>query len=243
MEQFRRTWKRDWRNWKSEVDLRPFQSQQYWDRLEESWWAESNFCENPLSLLVWKPPVTPGVKTPCHAWCENPLLLLVWKTPVTPGVKTPLSRLVWKSPVTPGVKTPCHAWCENPLLLLVWKTHLHKQQKQQQLNKSENYKKKLQSSKINWWKKTNKVKKKQRKQWKLSRIPLTLSCHPSLSIAALSKSSRWHPISAQNWRMSIFAGRLTLVCPWVGVHWGMLLRSSFLLLQHVFLVLFGWFVW
>ena len=52
-----------------------------------------------------------------------------------------------------------------------------------------------------------------------ARIILSLSRHPSRSTIAIVKSSIWHPVSAQIWWTYIFAGRPTLVCPWVVVHW------------------------
>ena len=53
----------------------------------------------------------------------------------------------------------------------------------------------------------------ERHHWSVltAQIPLTLSHHPSPSGIALSKSSRWHPVSAQSWWMKAFLGSPTYI--------------------------------
>ena len=47
---------------------------------------------------------------------------------------------------------------------------------------------------------------------------MTRSCYPSLSFIAPDWSFRQQLVFAHRWCMWVFARRLTLVCPWVGVH-------------------------
>ena len=60
----------------------------------------------------------------------------------------------------------------------------------------------------------------------------SLSHYPFLLSIALGKSPRWHPVSAQNWWMKIFAGRPTLMCPCIGVRKRTSLMNYSLLLQQ-----------
>ena len=54
------------------------------------------------------------------------------------------------------------------------------------------------------------------KRW--AQIPQTLSCHPSLMAITLGRSCRLQPVSAQSWFMYVFAGQLTFVCLFAGIH-------------------------
>ena len=65
-----------------------------------------------------------------------------------------------------------------------------------------------------------------------ARISLTLSCHPSLSFIATSRSSGLHPVSAQSCCMQLLAGRPVFSRPCEGVHRNSSLMSSSLLHQH-----------
>ena len=58
-----------------------------------------------------------------------------------------------------------------------------------------------------------------------------LFCHLSFSFITLGRYSRQHPVSIKSYRVSIFTGQPTLVCPCVGVHSRTLLMSSSLFLQ------------
>ena len=61
---------------------------------------------------------------------------------------------------------------------------------------------------------------------------LTLSRHFSLSSIGFSKSSGWHPVSAQSCCMYVRAGRSAFARPYEGVHRSTSLTSSSLLLQQ-----------
>ena len=65
-----------------------------------------------------------------------------------------------------------------------------------------------------------------------ARIFLTLSRHPSLSSIAFGRSSRLHPVSAQNCCMYGRAGCPVFARPCEGVHMSTSLTSSSLLLQQ-----------
>ena len=65
-----------------------------------------------------------------------------------------------------------------------------------------------------------------------ARLSMTLSRHPSLSSIASVRSSRLHPVSAQNWCMSVLAGRPDFARPCEGVHRSTSLMSSSLRLQQ-----------
>ena len=62
-----------------------------------------------------------------------------------------------------------------------------------------------------------------------ARITLILSRNPFLWAILQDRFSAYHPISAQSWSIEVFTGLPTLVCPCVGVHQRMSLKSSFLL--------------
>ena len=78
----------------------------------------------------------------------------------------------------------------------------------------------------------------------LARISLTLFRYPSLLFIVLGKSSRLHPISAQNCCMYVLVGRPTFARPCAGIHWCISLMSSSLLLQQcpAYLVRLTWIV-
>ena len=64
------------------------------------------------------------------------------------------------------------------------------------------------------------------------RISLTLSCHPSVSSIASSRSSRLHLVSVQSCCMLVLAGCLAFARPCERVHRSMSLMSSSLLLRQ-----------
>ena len=65
-----------------------------------------------------------------------------------------------------------------------------------------------------------------------ARIPLTLSCHFSLSFIASGRSSGLQPVSSQSFCMYVRAGCPAFEWPYVGVHRSTSLMSSSLLLQQ-----------
>ena len=65
-----------------------------------------------------------------------------------------------------------------------------------------------------------------------ARIPLTLSCHFSLSFIAFSWSLGLHPVSSQSCCMYVRTGRPPFARPYVGVQWRTSLMSSSLLFQQ-----------
>ena len=66
----------------------------------------------------------------------------------------------------------------------------------------------------------------------LAWISLTLSCHFSLSFITSGRSSGLHPVSLHSCSMYVLAGHPALARPYVGVHRGISLMSSSLLLQQ-----------
>ena len=77
-----------------------------------------------------------------------------------------------------------------------------------------------------------------------ARISLTLSRHFSLSFIASGRSSGLHPVSSHSCCMYVRAGRPAFARPFVGVHRGISLMSSSLLLQicPAYLVRLTWIV-
>ena len=76
----------------------------------------------------------------------------------------------------------------------------------------------------------------------LARISLTLPCHSSLLSIAPGRSSRLHPVSAQNCCRYVLAGRRTLAHTCEGVHRGTLLMSSKTCMISYKYIRFGWLV-
>ena len=66
----------------------------------------------------------------------------------------------------------------------------------------------------------------------LARIPLTLSCHFSLSFIASGRSLGLHPVFSHSCCIYVRAGRPAFARPYVGVHRSTSLMSSSLLLQQ-----------
>ena len=66
----------------------------------------------------------------------------------------------------------------------------------------------------------------------LARIPMTFSCHFSLSFIASGRSSGLHPVSSHRCCIYVRAGRPAFAWPYAGVHRSTSLMSLPLLLQQ-----------